>query len=47
MHTSDKDKVPGRTDKQPPVVAAVLIVFALGIDEQSAYKQEQPVLQKT
>ncbi len=39
-----EDKVPGRADEQPSVVAAVLVVYAFWIDQGSAYEQKYPIL---
>ena len=32
-HTADKDQVPGRTDQEPPVKAAVFVIKLLRIYE--------------
>ena len=45
-HTADKDEVPCRTDQEPPVKSAVLVVKLLCINETGAYEKECPVRQK-
>ena len=44
--TADKDEVPCRTDQEPPVKPAVLVVKLLCIYKTGAYEKECPVRQK-
>ena len=45
MYPSEKDQYPGGTVKEPAVIAIVLIVELLGIDQTGAHQQEQKILQ--
>ena len=47
MHAPEKHQDPGRAVKEPTVIAVVLVIELLGIDQARADHQEKCVLEDT
>lgn len=43
-YAAHENQMPGRADQEPSVIAAVLLVDLLGINEKRTYKKKYPIL---